>query len=404
MKIWWVHQYAIPPSESGITRTYDIANAMASENVEISIVASPFNYYCKRRVENAVSGMAQQFGKTEFLWIGGMSDRGGYLRRLASMFDFSVRIAVLRSSKSGGKPDVIIGSSPSPFAALGAYFLACRLRVPYCLEVRDIWPETPMLLGGFSRWNPLIMLMRIIMNVLYKRARLIIAVLPGIREFLAQKNIKTPVFYLPNGINTLELKAPEVLPNKPRIIMYAGSMGLANGVDTLVKSAILVLSSGVDARFEFIGNGPERERLMELVPEKFRNRIKFYPGLPKREIYSRLGVADIFFVTLRNSPLYRWGMSLNKLFDYMAMSKPIVFGGASKDNPVAESGGGIVVPPEDSEAMAESVILLLGKTDQELMEMGRLARIYVERHHDVAVNGAGLLKRIKSELSTADHL
>jgi len=169
------------------------------------------------------------------------------------------------------------------------------------------------------------------------------------------------------------------------MITYAGSHGLANCLDSILDAAILLQAKDAKRyRFKFIGAGLEKERLMLRCQQESIKNITFEDWIPRNQVYKELSDADCLIVNLMESPLYKWGISLNKLFDYMASARPVVIGANVKKNPIDEARSGITVRPEDARGMANAIETLTSMSIEERWQMGLRGRRYVEEHHDYA--------------------
>lgn len=125
--------------------------------------------------------------------------------------------------------------------------------------------------------------------------------------------------------------------------------------------------------------------------------MTFQASVPKSEVPGVLASADATVLLLKDLPLYRYGISLNKLADYLAAGKPLVLAGAPANNPVAESQCGVVTPPEDPYALAEAVIALSRTPPAERAAMGRRGRAYAEQHYDMSLLAERLAQCIGSD-------
>src|SRR5690606_10302552 len=126
----------------------------------------------------------------DFLWLRTPEYGGNGLGRMANMLVFAARTRVLLPRIIPVPPDVVIGSSPQPFAALAAERLAQRLHVPFVLEVRDLWPESLVDVGNFSSHHPLILVLRRIERHLYRKADHVICLLPGAEAFIRSRGAR----------------------------------------------------------------------------------------------------------------------------------------------------------------------------------------------------------------------
>ena len=134
-----------------------------------------------------------------------------------------------------------------------------------------------------------------------------------------------------------------------------------------------------------VGQGPEKEDLQRKAAELGLGNAVFLPPVPRPSMPSLLSSMDALYLGLRRQPLFRFGVSPNKLMDYLAAAKPVIFAVEAGNDPVAAAGCGISCPPEDPGAVATAVQDLLARPATELEAMGRRGRDYVRRHHDYAV-------------------
>ena len=177
------------------------------------------------------------------------------------------------------------------------------------------------------------------------------------------------------------------------------TMGFVYRLDTLLDVAAL-LEREENKRpvvFRLLGEGPEKARLQKRVQVERIRSVQFDPAVPKAQVFHSLQIADALIAILRNLPLYQYGISLNKLYDYMAVARPIIFGINSSNNPVAEAKAGLSVPPEDVPAIANAVKELMALRSEERWQMGLRGYEYVKKNH----NFSHLTDKLEDSL---DHL
>jgi glycosyltransferase involved in cell wall biosynthesis len=158
MKIWIVNYNTPLPSWPGSSRHYNLARGLINHGHNVTIITANFSHF-KRAYIVSKGTKNTVINGVEYYWIPVTSYKKN-ISRLYSMLVFAWRVLFKKYLPCIERPDIIIGSSPSPFVAFSAYRLARRFKVPYVLEVRDLWPETLITLGGISRFNPIILLMK----------------------------------------------------------------------------------------------------------------------------------------------------------------------------------------------------------------------------------------------------
>jgi glycosyltransferase involved in cell wall biosynthesis len=388
MRVWIVNQYAVPPTQAGITRHYTLASELIKRGHDVTVIASSFDHVTRRETRLAPGEQArlETMGKVPFLWLRTPPYRGNTLARMTNMVTFARQLIQWVPRLDLPAPDVIVGSSPHLFGALAAERLARRFGVPFVLEVRDLWPQSLIDLGGVSPRHPVVLALGRIERYLYRESSRILALLPGAVEHLVAKGAdRARVVYLPNGADLSVLPAPEPPPANGRFtILYAGTHGLANGLDGLLDAAALLQAEGLAERvlLRFVGDGPEKPRLMRRAEAEGLSLVRFEPPVAKESIHEVLASADAFMVTMHAIGLYRFGISFNKIYDYMAAGRPTVLGASASNNPIAEAGCGLSVPAGDARAMADAIKQLAEMTPEARWELGQRGRAAVERQHD----------------------
>ncbi len=388
MRVWLVNHYALPPQRSGGTRHYTLARELIRRGHEVTLIASSVDYMRREEAYLRPDEQArlEMVGEVPFLWLRTPAYKGNSLRRVGNMLAFAYRLR-REAPRHLPPPDVIVGSTPHLFAAWAAYRLARRYRVPFVLEVRDLWPQTLIDLGGFSPYHPFILLLAALERALYRRAQAVVTLLPGGAEYIARKRgTEQGIYWVPNGVDLSLIPDPVPPPPEPPFtVMYAGAHGLANGLDIALQAARRLQEEGWGARvqFRFIGDGPEKPRLVHQARAWGLQNVTFEDPVPKEEVYPRLQQAHAFLMILRDSPLFRWGISPNKLFDFMAMARPVLFCVRTPYNPIEEHRAGLTAPPDDPQALAEAIRVLAQTPAEERWAMGLRARAYVEQEHDL---------------------
>ena len=393
MKIWMVNHYAEP-----YARHHNLALELARRGHQVVIFASSFAHKTRTdtRLAQGEKVKSESIDGVPFVWMRTPPYSGNNARRFYNMGVFAWRL--WRAARSVGfeAPEVIIGSTPHLFAALAAERLARSFKVPFVLEVRDLWPQSIVDLYNLSDYHPVVWGLERIERYLYRRAARIISLLPEAAEHMEAKGAdRDKVAWIPNGINT-DLVPPPAQPSDDGVftVMYAGAHGLANSLDTLLEAAQIVRSEawGKEVRFRLVGDGPEKQRLVDMAIQKELDNVCFNNSVPRNMIYDILREADVFVMPLKYSPVFRWGVSPNKLFDYLASARPVIFSINSSNNPVQEARAGITIPPEEPYSLVQAIKELLETSPEERWQMGLRGREYVEKYHSFAFLGNKLEK------------
>lgn len=237
----------------------------------------------------------------------------------------------------------------------------------YIHEVHDMWPSTLIEIGGMSEFNPFVMLMQYGENFAYKHADALVSLPKYAKDYMVKHGLIEEKFhYIPNGIVKEEWEKPQCLnkeheavlaelkQNKKFIVGYFGGHALSNNLQTLLQSAAHM--QGETIHFVLVGDGVEKPKLMEMA--KNLNNVTFLPPVPKTMIPSLTNYFDCIYIGAKDSPLYRFGICMNKMFDSMMACKPIIFAVNAPPTPVEEFNCGIIVKPENVKAVNEAILRL----------------------------------------------
>ncbi len=407
MRIWIINYYTAPPTRAGNTRHHHLARELIERGNQVLLVGASSHHLTFETPVMPVGngGLQEEVEGVPYFWIPTPLRGEKRAARFINWLIFAWKGWRLLPASDLFRPDVIIGSTPSPFGALLAQRCALKLSAPFVYEVRDLWPLTLQELGGYRSWNPIIWLLGRLNAYLVRRASLIVSLLSGAEDYFSQNGLPPrKVVWIPNGVDLELAGSPRRLRDSPERVrvVYAGNLGFSNALDSLFECARILAERGHADRFvfRFLGAGTEKKRLVEKASRLELGNVVFDDPVPKTRVFQELAKADVLVATLRKTQLYRHGMSLSKVFDYLAAGKPIVFGGDALENPVRLAGAGIVVPPEDPTALAEALLTIRGLPVSEREEMGRRGREYAERHCSYTQRADELEKGLQAVLAS----
>ncbi len=373
-RLWILNHYAQKPSGAGGTRHFSLARHLLKYGWQITIIASSVEHLTGRqRLPLGCLRARELIEGVEFLWLKGLKYRGNGLLRIFNMVSYMLMVLSPWGLSGLKRPDVIIGSTVHPLAALSGEILSRRYRVPFIFEIRDLWPKTLIDMGKIRPNGLTARYLYKLERYLCDRADRILTLLPGTKDYLYPSGVpEEKIVWLPNGAEAPAIP-PSANTNDSFVLMYVGAHGAANDLDTLIEALAELESMKLPVPFlcRLIGEGPEKKRLMEKAEALKISRVRFEAPVPKSRVPEVASQADAFVLTVRDIPgLYRYGISMNKIFDYMAAARPIIIAVDAGNNPIEEARCGISVPPESPKALAEAIETVIRTSPEDRHEMG----------------------------------
>jgi glycosyltransferase involved in cell wall biosynthesis len=408
MRVWIVNHYAMPPSEGVGTRHYDLSRVLIRRGHSVVIFSSSFGHFGGREMRLAGARLAGReiAGGVVFRWVRTPPYRGNGAARIANMLAFAVLFPAVQMLHR--RPDVVIGSTVHPFAAFAALVVARARGAGFIFEVRDLWPESLVDMGAMRRHSLRARALARLQTLLCRHADHVICLMPGAVEYLGRMaGPDVPVTYLPNGVDLAAGETPippeagKALRTARRrasfVAAYVGSFGPANGIDTLLEAAALLERDHPGlAHLLLVGDGPCKKQMATAALERGTSNVTFVAPIPKTSVRPFLRAIDAAVFHLLPLSVLRYGVSANKLFDYFAAARPIVFACTALNDPAAEAGAGVSVPPMDPEALAGAILQLAESPREARDEMGRSGLEFVRQQHDTELLGARLASIIES--------
>jgi glycosyltransferase involved in cell wall biosynthesis len=400
--VWLVNQYAIKPDEPGGTRHASLAKHLTQHGWNSYIIAgSILHLENTQRLAPGENHRLERVGDTRFLWLRNTPYSGKLLERFRSMLAFTWQLLTSRAVRSLPKPDVIVGSTVHPLAAWAASQLARKFGVPFIFEIRDLWPETLIQTGLISRRSPVAWAMYRLEAHLCSRAARVIFTMRGAETYLREKGVRAEKLrWVPNGVELENFLTRAYREEGIFRFFFVGSLVPIVALDKVLDGwAHVERKLGRDCpELHFVGEGPMKQPLSRRCLMLGLEHVHFHPAVAKREIPERCREANAFILTAQDLPgLYRYGISQNKSYDYMAMGRPILMFSGLRDNLVTESGAGISIPSFEPEQIADGIVRMISLPASECARMGMLGRQHVARIHSferIATQLASLMEEI----------
>ena len=392
--VWILNHHAVTPELGGGTRHYDFAKELLNRGYKVYIFASS---YIHNKYVNVLSKQ-ESFKQIDveginWIWINTKEYKGNGKNRIIGMMQYY--FFMMKNYKRFPKPDYIIGSAVHLLACTAGYHISRRLGSMSICEIRDLWPETLIELGSLKRGSIVARAMRWLEGYVYKKSNHIIVTAPGMIDYIEKVGIcRDKITYLNNGVSikdyeerlavTLSTEITQHLRNQKFNVVYLGSIGVANAMDTLVEAAY-ILKDSPEIQFTFIGDGPQKNNLKDNATKKGIESIKFFDSISKQSVPGVLACADCLVFSAKNSPIYKYGISANKLFDYMYSAKPVIFAINAVNDFIKESGCGISIPPEDANELANAIFKIYSMNKEERKQMGEKGRAFVQENFDIPI-------------------
>lgn len=352
----------------------------------------------KMRVDEVIDGI-------EYTWFKTPTYTGNGVCRFVNIAAFVSRL--YREGHGLARefhPDVVIASSTYPLDIWPARKIARLSGARLLFEVHDLWPLSPMELGGYSSRHPFIMLLQAAENYACRHADAVVSILPIVREHLEAHGMAPHKLHvIPNGTDPSEWRSdPPPLPSwitntlaglrrdDRFIVGFAGSHGVANALDTLLGAAALMRDDPV--AFVLVGAGPEKERLRQRAHDEKLDNVCFFDPVAKEHVPALLNTFDLAYIGLQRQPLFRFGVAPNKLIDYMMAARPVLYAIEAGNNLVSEAGCGISVMAENAPAVAQGIRTMRAMPPEQRSAMGLRGRKFVSENLIYPVLGQRFLE------------
>jgi predicted dehydrogenase/glycosyltransferase involved in cell wall biosynthesis len=401
--IWVVNHYADPP-DGLATRSFDLARRWVEKGHPTTIFVSNFGHYHLRpvrRIPFPRLWLDEDIEGVRMVWLRSPGYSRNNWRRVLNMLTFSA-LAIIAGTFRRHGPDVVIGVSVHPLAALSGWLLARMRGARFFFEVTDLWPQTLIEFGMLSPGSLAARWMRRLERFLFRHSERIIMLWRHTEEYVESQGVsRERIVWIPHGVELSrydDLGLYDGVASTPFRVMFLGGFVSANSLETILDAAsVLQKRERTDIQLLLIGSGQDRDAIINRAKALGLDNVEFPAAVPKAEISKAMARADAFIYGLRDLPLYRYGISLNKLTDYLASGRPIIFFGHSTYDPVAEARAGFSVPPGDPVAIADALERLAALSPAERKAMGDRGRDYLLGYHNIA----NLAERFLGVLETA---
>jgi len=369
-----INQYIGSPYHGMEYRHYYLAKNLIQQGYKVTLISGSYSHLFSTlpRVKSCFT--KENIDEINYIWIKLPKYKSSKsIGRIWNMVYFTWRLRFLKDLETSH----IIVSSPSLFPIKVAKKWAKKFKSKLFFEVRDIWPLTLVELSNLTSSHPLIKIMRNYETFAYKNCDKVISLLPNAKEYFNKNGMQNDKYlYLPNGIEiqntpmrSLSKDILEKIPKDKFIIAYSGTVGIANNLDYLVNVANLLIENK-KIHFIILGKGGEKNRLEEKVRELKLKNFTFLDAICKEEVGIFLEKVDVAFISLLKEEIFKFGVSPNKIFDYMYARKPIIWAIEAGNNLVEEAECGVSVLLNNPARLKEVILELHSLSEEALQKLG----------------------------------
>ncbi|MCX6229764.1 MAG: glycosyltransferase family 4 protein [Bacteroidia bacterium] len=390
MNILYLDHYAGSPTLGMQFRPYYLSKEWIKQGHKVTIVAASYSHLRTTQPitkndldEDIIDGITYIWINTPEYHSSGIKRILNILTYVIKLFKYSNRL-LLKTS-----PDAVIASSTYPLDIYPAFRIAKKCKAKLVFELHDLWPLSPMLIGGYSQYHPFIWLLQKAENFACRKSDCVVSILGNTKDHLILHGLKSEKFFhVPNGFSENELNfegtpIPEeheellqrLNAESNLIIGYAGGHAPSNALKSFVLASKYFENTSTIS-FVLVGNGNQKNELMQIAKNNNQKNIYFLPSVNKTSIPQLLLKFDLLYAGGTSSILHQYGTSYNKITDYMLAEKPIIFAVDEPNCLVERVGCGIQIPAENKTKLIEAIQLLSNYSQEEREEMGKKGRQY----------------------------
>ena len=410
LRILLINHYAGSTRHGMEFRPFYLAREWVRAGHKVQIVAASHSHIRANQPKLDGAVLDEKIEGIDYRWYATPAYQGNGLGRVKNMLSFmwALRRDGRRLARDF-RPDVVIASSTYPMDIWPARRIAKLAKAKLVFEVHDLWPLSPIELGGMSPSHPFIRLCQAAENAAYRDADIVVSMLPNVTDYVRTKGLSpSRLAIVPNGISLddwqsgLETFLREDVQQAIdaaratgcNVVGYAGSHGRPNALDTLLNAATLLRDEPV--QFVMVGDGHEHERLAARVQAEGLVNVHMFSPIPKSQIPAFLQQVQVAYLGAPRLPIYRYGVSPNKMIDYMMAGVPILYAIEAGNDPVAEADCGLTIPAEDSQALAAAIRTLCASSPERMKSMGANGKRYALDKHTYDVLSQTFLESIRS--------
>lgn len=402
--IWIIDHYSSEPRFGGIKRQYDFAVELARRDYNVVVIASGFSHFSHSYISEKKVYVSNIGNHIHYVYLKTMPyKKNEGLKRAFNMFSFLYQVLKYEKkiAKRYGKPDVVTGCSVHPLAWVAAYRISRKYKIRFCAEVRDLWPRIWIAGKDKSPCNPMVIFFGLLEKWVYQKADRIIYSMPfGDRYICDELGVdRKKVCFIgqPMACENFDKNAQkeESLPPEIRDFMkngfvcsFTGYYMVYEGVYVMLEAAKLLKERNIPVKMIFVGSGEEADKMKEYAREYQLDNVMIWERISKEAVPALLSRSQVCMAHLEvkgHREVYKFGVSKNKVNEYLYSGACTLYGFMDTDDAVAASGGGMIIEPYNAAMLADDIEALYNMPKEERKQYGIRGRDYIRNFHSVDI-------------------
>lgn len=406
MNIWCISKYAAVPPYGAGARLFYLAKGFIKLGHNAILITSDANHLTQFPDTKIAYNYEESEGVSVY-WLKTKKYKKTFsVARVLSWLDFERRLFGFKN-KELDSPDVVIISSLSIFSIIYGLYLKKKFKAFLAFEIRDIWPLTMTEEAGFSKYHPLVVLIGFLERLGYKHADLVVGTMP--RLDLHVKNIlgyERPFLCSPLGFNEDNYQEEnidehsnpfnDVFPSNKVIVGYSGSMGITNALESFI-SVIERLKDNQDLHFMLVGGGDLKQAFEEQLSNC--SNVTFLPRIQQNEVKFFLAKCDIVYLSTKDSKVWDYGQSMNKIVEYMLAGKPVIASYTGYPSMLNEAECGQFICPKGDESpednIQEALLRIASMTPEDRQQLGQKGKAWIKQYRNYRFLSQQYINKIK---------
>lgn len=418
--IWIIDHYSSEPKYGGISRQYDFASELGKRGYKVVVIASGFCHFTHSYISKEDVKVSTLRPDVHYIYLKTSAyEENGGVRRAENMVDFMNKVLRYEPiiARKYGRPDAVTGCSVHPLAWVAAYRVARKYKARFVAEVRDFWPRVWVASGDKKSTDPMVLFFGAVQRWAFKHAdRIIYSMYHGDKYICGELGVSPNKAYLigqpmdcsrfdsnsgntdllPEEIrNFAKIGNPPELQDRPFLCSFAGYYMAYEGVYVMLEALKILEQKNLPIRMVFVGSGAEKEGMEKYIQENGIHNALVWGRIPKEAVPALLSRSDICMAHLEvegHKEVYKYGVSKNKVNEYLYSGACTLYGFLYKDDEVAGSGGGIMFEPFNAQDLAEKIEKVYRMPGEERRKYGLNGRNYIRQNRSVDILADRLLE------------